>query len=253
MNHKQNAERYFAEELAYIQNKEIKEFVLDVFDKLTPDYFWTVPCSTSGKYHPHVSLGVGGLIRHVKLAVWWGLELSKATRMGRYHDEMVAALLLHDLIKNGKGLDSDGRPLDRSVTGTHGVDLFAKLHKMLLDNTLSYNFRGDVCERICIGIASHMGIWTTPIGFKPEDIPPALRQFINLIHLADYCASRKVDDKMLKLNRLVINKRKYPCPKCETGELYDSNAGGMFCAMIKCDNPDCDFDDSSDACGCVTS
>ena len=49
-----------------------------------------------------------------------------------------------------------------------------------------------------------------------------------------------------------MDERKYPCPKCETGELYDNNAGGMFCAVIKCDNPDCDFDDCSDACGCVT-
>lgn len=50
-----------------------------------------------------------------------------------------------------------------------------------------------------------------------------------------------------------MDERKYPCPKCETGELYDSNAGGMFCAIIKCDNPNCDYDDSSDMCGCVTS
>ena len=49
-----------------------------------------------------------------------------------------------------------------------------------------------------------------------------------------------------------MGERKYPCPKCETGELYDDNAGGMFCAMIKCDNPDCDYSDD-DMCGCVTS
>lgn len=45
--------------------------------------------------------------------------------------------------------------------------------------------------------------------------------------------------------------RKYPCPKCSTGELYDANAGGMFCSMIRCDNPDCDYE-YDDVCGYVT-
>lgn len=193
MEHKQNAKRYFAEELAGIKNKEIKEFVLDVFDKLTPDYFWTVPCSTSGKYHPQVSLGVGGLIRHVKLAVWWGVELSKALEMEQYRDEMVATLLLHDLIKNGKGLDSNGYPLERGVTGTHGVTLSALIGDDGYDSIMP-----DWKARICNGIASHMGIWTTEKQFRP------CNEFTKLIHLADYCASRKVDDKMLKLNGLKI-------------------------------------------------
>lgn len=198
MNHKQNAERYFTEELASIQNKEIKGFVLDVFEKLCPDYFWTVPCSTSGKYHPKVSLGVGGLVRHVKLAVWWGLELSKALEMEQYHDEMVAALLLHDLIKNGKRLDANGYPLEHGVTGTHGVTLSKKLMDIEFPRTESY-------YKILTGIACHMGIWTTDVGYTPEAIPePDYREFAELIHLADYCASRKVDDKMLKLNELKI-------------------------------------------------
>ena len=45
------------------------------------------------------------------------------------------------------------------------------------------------------------------------------------------------------------DKREYPCPKCTTGELYD--AGGMFAAIIQCDNPDCDYEDLSGFCGCV--
>ena len=49
-----------------------------------------------------------------------------------------------------------------------------------------------------------------------------------------------------------MDERKHPCPKCETGELYDTNAGGMFCAAIRCNNPDCDYEDSSDMYGCVT-
>ncbi len=36
--------------------------------------------------------------------------------------------------------------------------------------------------------------------------------------------------------------KKYPCPDCDTGELYDSNAGGMFGSIIKCDNPKCKYE-----------
>lgn len=203
MDHKQNAERYFAEELAYIQNKEIKDFVLNVFDKLVPDYFWTVPCSTSSKYHPKVSLGVGGLVRHTKLAVWWGIELSRAMSLESRHDEIVATLLLHDLIKNGKGLDVNGNKLDDSVSGTHGVTLANRIMREILPHHVDST--DDPFFRMLWGIAGHMGIWTTDTKYQPINIEDSDRRtFANLIHLADYCASRKVDAEMLKLSELKI-------------------------------------------------
>ncbi len=35
--------------------------------------------------------------------------------------------------------------------------------------------------------------------------------------------------------------KRYPCPKCNIGETYDANAGGMFCSDIRCDNPECNY------------
>ena len=110
-------------------------------------------------------------------------------------DEVIAALLLHDLIKNGKGLDPGGRPLESGVTGTHGVTLADKIifSHIFLDNE-------DTLHRILIGITAHMGIWTTDKTRQPDKlIDPTERAFANLIHLADYCASRKVDDAYLEL------------------------------------------------------
>ena len=193
------AETIFQKELNQIHDPKIKQFIIDCFDKLCPDYFWTCPCSTTGKYHPQVSLGIGGLVRHVKLAVWWGIELLRA--MGEepglkdiptLQDEVIATLLLHDLIKNGEGLGPDGRPLDRGVTGTHGVTLAEKISDEILNQGLN---NSDI--RILAGIALHMGIWTT----KPYHTidGPGVDNFIELIHLADYCASRKVDSIYSKL------------------------------------------------------
>ncbi len=189
----------FTHELSLIKNDKIMQFVIDVFDKLCPDYFWTCPCSTSGKYHPQVSLGLSGLVRHTKLAVWWGIELLKA--IGRspelrnippihLQNEVIATLLLHDMIKNGRGLNAQGRPLEKGVTGTHGVTLAEKLRDGLIDGTFHLGFEH---RRILMGIAMHMGIWTTKV-YITADEPKGWEKFIDLIHLADYCASCKVDE-----------------------------------------------------------
>lgn len=197
-------ETIFARELQLIHDSNIKNFVITCFDKLCPDYFWTCPCSTTGKYHPQVSLGVGGLVRHTKLAVWWGLELINALRKSpgikdippdKLIDETIATLLLHDMIKNGKGLNAQGRPLESGVTGTHGVTLACKINSDILDQDAD-----DSIKRIMAGIAGHMGIWTTDIFFRPDSkVDSTLKAFANLIHLADYCASRKVDEIYHKL------------------------------------------------------
>ena len=199
------AETIFQKELSLIHNPEIKQFVITCFDKLCPDYFWTCPCSITGKYHPQVALGVGGLVRHTKLAVWWGIELLHALGTSpelknitpkQLQDEVIATLLMHDMIKNGKGLNAQGYPLDRGVTGTHGVTLANKINNDSLDHKL------NECpsERILSGIAGHMGIWTTSVPDRPDNLSdPANRAFAQLIHLADYCASRKVDEIYHKL------------------------------------------------------
>jgi hypothetical protein len=197
---KTKVEQIFPNELQRIENHDIRKFVVWAFDKFAPDYFWTCPCSTSGKYHPKVSLGVGGLVRHVKLAVWWGEELLRTKEMWpelvnhdteHLHDEVVAALLLHDLVKNGRGLNAAGFALDRGVTGTHGFDL-----ARMIERSLTIEPVGDVessTHIILAGIARHMGVWTTVLSYVPHS------SFTRLIHLADYCASRKVDDEMKRL------------------------------------------------------
>jgi hypothetical protein len=128
--------------------------------------------------------------------VWWGIELLKALgsspefsdiSQNQLQDEIIATLLLHDMIKNGKGLNAQGRPFDHGVTGTHGV-------------TLAKAISFEAPERIFAGIACHMGIWTTDITYRPNNIvDPTIKAFAQLIHLADYCASRKVDEIYYKL------------------------------------------------------
>ena len=59
---------YFKKELSYIKNKNIKDSC-ETMIGLPPDYFFQIPASSTGKYHPKFTLGDGGLVRHVKVAV----------------------------------------------------------------------------------------------------------------------------------------------------------------------------------------
>ena len=50
----------FEKELELICSDEIRKMVELTLEKV-PEYFYTIPASTTGKYHPAYSLGVGGL------------------------------------------------------------------------------------------------------------------------------------------------------------------------------------------------
>lgn len=181
----------FASELALLST-DLRDFVVETFAQCCPGHFWTIPASTSGKYHPQIVLGDGGLIRHVKLAVWWGLQLWQACpdvedRQG----EIVAALLLHDLWKNGQTTLRPFHMNNRSgqmwpkgpanITATHG----GLLAEVLLTKAPVKLFG------IIWAIGGHMGRWTDEQykRFTPENNQDAL---IQIVHNADYCASRRL-------------------------------------------------------------
>ncbi len=111
-----------------------------------------------------------GLVQHTKLVVWWGLELAKAFELEDKTSLIVATLLLHDVLKR-----------DDNV-GTHGLEMA---------HALPY------VPFVTEGIAYHMGRWTK--GVHKDD--PTYLIFCNLVHLADYCASRKTDEKLTKLGK----------------------------------------------------
>ena len=58
----------FNKELSYIKDSRIKESA-SVLVELIPEYFFIEAASSTGKYHPSFSQGVGGLLRHTKVAV----------------------------------------------------------------------------------------------------------------------------------------------------------------------------------------
>jgi len=185
----------FKEELDLIKNPSIRDFTIDVIDTMAPDYFWTCPASTSGRYHPQVSLGEGGIIRHTKLAVWWGVELMRSIpyfdEKHDAYDAVIAALILHDLKKNGDKLVGR-RPVIRGIVNTHGIRLADEIRMRKFPPGVKIP---RVLLKVVDGIAHHMGRWTKPL---PDSERMGL--IVNqIVHCADYCASRRVDAKMEEL------------------------------------------------------
>ena len=64
----------FKTEINYIRNPEYQKNA-EVLIELLPDYFFEVPASSTGKYHPKFASGEGGLVRHTKAAVRIAHEL----------------------------------------------------------------------------------------------------------------------------------------------------------------------------------
>jgi hypothetical protein len=192
-------EKVFEYELNLIKYPPLRDFVIRCYNKYCPESYWTVPTSTTGKYHPSFVNKEGGLVVHVKYTVWWALELLQAYPEGMgSQDEVVSALLLHDLFKNGIGKIKD-RP--SNITFTHGVHLAAIIAEnggldAMEQRDLSFNDRKALLqsqERILAAIGGHMGVWTKPIMFSCwNQKDEKSRHVAMIVHLSDYCAAKKV-------------------------------------------------------------
>lgn len=136
--------------LAFIKSNiidsDLQKFVIQIMNML-PGYFWTVPASSSGKYHPAFSLGEGGLVRHSILVARFARRIALAQGMtDREQDLMTISGLIHDGMKQGEG------------DGGHTVHE----HPVLIANLLRENFAGNQdAEFIAHVVESHMGQWTT--------------------------------------------------------------------------------------------
>ena len=71
----------FNNELELIKNDRLRKSCEVLLNEL-PDYFYEIPASSTGKYHPKFALGEGGLVRHTKVAVRIAYEIIKTHSIG---------------------------------------------------------------------------------------------------------------------------------------------------------------------------
>lgn len=156
----------------------LKDFVQEAV-KHIPEAFWTIPSSRTGKHHPPFANGEGGLLRHTLASLYFGRELCIAYGLND-DDRLVvtAALLLHDI---GKAI--------------------AEPHDIVWTTKLRWIARGkyDSFEvlRVIGAVRWHMGRWATGSTDCDEAergvkaFPDNFTTIEQVVHLADYAASRK--------------------------------------------------------------
>lgn len=172
----------FSQELKTIVNDDIREFAIVLLDN-APEYFYSVPASSSGKYHPEYSLGDGGLVRHTKAVVRFlnhilTIEQHGGSFTDRQKDCMRVSCMYHDGEKQG----NKGGKVTVFVHPLQAAETVRKYKgRYLSDGELDY---------IASAIESHMGEWNTNKRNSVE-LPKPKSAAQKLVHLADYLASRK--------------------------------------------------------------
>lgn len=173
----------FNKEYNYIKNDKYRDN-LKIMVSLLPDYFFDVPASSTGKYHPEFSLGKGGLVRHTKCAVRIAYEFyNDESITGIYKQEekdlMIFALVLHDGLKSG---------LNKSEYTL--VEHPLLISNYIKDNKDKLTLTENEILFITNVIESHMGPWNKD--YKGNEVLPIpINKYQKFVHMCDYLASRK--------------------------------------------------------------
>jgi len=172
----------FREELNFIRSRRIRMFTKSALG-LFPEYFFHIPASSSGRYHPKYALGEGGLVRHTKAAVRIAVRLARMNQfeLTSYElDIVTSALILHDGCKSG--LKNSG------YTKTE--------HPLICRIFLENNIDDIPDDEILNCIEHHMSQWNLKKSGKPAvymgyELTDAESKLEKFTALCDYIAAQK--------------------------------------------------------------
>lgn len=171
----------FTNELHMVRDENIRSLVKDCLNQ-APDYFYKIPASSTGKYHPAYSLGEGGLVRHTKAAVRIAYDLLQLEQNRQLpHDEIIVALILHDSVKHGF-------EYSKYVQAEHPKHAAELLIKMASNQTGNNVMKVFTIRNL---ILTHMGEWNKCYKTKREVLPKPVSVAQEFVHMCDYLASRK--------------------------------------------------------------
>ncbi len=185
----------FDKEINYIKDEKIKESLKITLD-LLPSYFYEVPASSTGKYHPEFSLGNGGLVRHTKAAVRIAYELFNDSAINNFtnheRDLIIFALTIHDGLKSGK-IKSEYTLFNHPIL----------ISEFLKENKDKIKINDDDLMFICSCVETHMGPWTKDYDGN-EILKAPVSKYQRFVHMCDYLASRKFLDIKFSNNEILF-------------------------------------------------
>ena len=176
----------FINELNYIKDDNLNAFARELIAN-AEDYFFTVPASSSGKYHPQFSLGVGGLVRHTRCVAYFAMGAGESYNFDQHTtDLLVIAALAHDIKKQGH------------ISNGHTVrehPLYGADYVIEMQSKFPNFITKEDAEKIAGAVRSHMGKWEGTREWvkdtTKELFPMPKDGFEQALQMADYVASRK--------------------------------------------------------------
>ncbi len=173
----------FKQELTYIKSDRIKNALVEMI-KLLPDYFFEVPASSTGKYHPSYALGDGGLLRHSKAATRFGYELLRDEIIGeKYTDDekdlMLMGIILHDGLKYGV-------TKEKYTKFEHPL----LMADYIMDNEEKLGLEVEEIEFLMDVIKTHMGSFTRDYRGN-EVLERPKTKYQKFVHMCDFLATQK--------------------------------------------------------------
>lgn len=172
----------FNKEISYIKDISHKESI-KVLINLLPDYFFEIPASSTGKYHPEFASGEGGLVRHTKVAVNMAKTLFDNNSIFTFSDNekdlIIMALIMHDGLKEGLEKEEYTR-----------FDHPLLVSKFIKDNNNLAKLNEKDLELMTSMIESHMGEWNTS-NYSNVVLPLPKTKHQKFVHMCDFLASRK--------------------------------------------------------------
>lgn len=185
----------FRTEIRYVKNARLMDNLKKMIE-LLPDYFFEIPASSTGKYHPSFALGESGLVRHTKVAVRFAKELLDNECIGNVFnddekDMIIMALIMHDGCKSGL------TPGQYTVSNHPSI-----VAKLIMDNASGLTLTEDEIKLICGMIEAHMGPFNKD--FKGNTILPLpSNKYQKFVHMCDLLASKKFLDVKFSDNEIV--------------------------------------------------
>ncbi len=175
----------FMNEINYIKNEKYRKNAKILIEGL-PDYFFLVPASSTGKYHPQFAAKEGGLVRHTKAAVRIAYELLNSMIGDVFtndeKDLIILGLILHDGLKHGKKQEKYAR-FDHPLLAADYVK--ESKDKLTFDDN-EIKFLYNI-------ISSHMGPYNTN-AYSDVVLPIPKNKYQKFVHMCDLLASKKFLD-----------------------------------------------------------
>lgn len=190
------------------ETDEIRDYCADMIKEI-PDYIFTIPSSTSFKYHNKTQCQPHGQIFHILMFAEvmnyvLGLEYVKEKTNERQRDCLRCTPIFHDAIKCG---------LNGSQYTVHEHPMLAG--EWVRNTSVKHDVDADTKAYIARLCESHSGEWTSTKRSKTV-LPKPENDEQFFVHMCDYLASRSnldmtySDDVLAVLNNVEIPKQELP-------------------------------------------